>query len=351
MQDTTQQTAETPQQIDPEPANIWETVNGMINGFLELLPKLVIGAVVLILFFVIARGVRNLIKRVTSGRQSSNIGMVLGRLAQWTVIFLGILVALAIIAPSVKPADILTLLGVGGVAIGFAFQDILQNFLAGILILLREPFKIGDQIIFNDHEGTVEQIETRATMIKTYDGRRVVIPNGEIYTNAVVVNTAFENRRSQYDVGIGYGDDLREAARVMLEAMKGVEGVLQDPAPDVLTEDLAGSSVNLRARWWTAPERADVVKISHEVISHIKEALDEAGIDMPYPTQVTLFHDQTEETDGDRTRQREGWPAGDDPPRSRTIGGMLSEIGGTATNESDSEQETVESEGRNAPTS
>jgi small-conductance mechanosensitive channel len=221
---------------------------------------------------------------------------------------------------------LLSVLGIGGVAIGFAFRDILQNFLAGLLILMRQPFEIGDQIVFGDYEGTVERIETRATIIKTYDGRKVVIPNGEIYTNSVMVNTAYDARRSQYDIGIGYGDDIREATRVMMEAMGRVEGVLPDPAPDVLTVELAGSSVNLRARWWTKPERAAVVQVGREVITAIKEHLDAAGIDMPYPTQVVLFHDQTEDTDGDRTAQREGWPAGKNPPKSRTLAQALSQL-------------------------
>ncbi|MCB0060669.1 MAG: mechanosensitive ion channel family protein, partial [Caldilineaceae bacterium] len=230
---------------------------------------------------------------------------------------LGLLVALAIVAPSVKPVDILSTLGIGGVAIGFAFRDILQNFLAGLLILLRQPFRIGDQIVVGDYEGTVEEIETRATMIKTYDGRRVVIPNGDIYTSSVVVNTAFEKRRSQYDVGIGYGDDIARAKELMLQAMRQCEGVLSDPVPDVLTVELAGSSVNLRARWWTHSTRSDVVKVSDRVISAIKDDLSAAGIDLPFPTQVVLWHDQTEETDGDRNRQREGWPAGGHPPKAR----------------------------------
>lgn len=230
-----------------------------------------------------------------------------------------------IIAPSVNPAKLLTSLGIGGVALGFAFKDILQNLMAGLLILLREPFRIGDQIISGDYEGTVESIETRATMIKTYDGRRVVIPNSQIYTSPVVVNTAFENQRSEYDIGIGYGDDLREAKRVILNAVQEVDGVLSDPAPEVLVVELAGATVNLRARWWTAPDRSSVVHVSDEVIARAKEALDDANIDMPYPTQVVLFHDQTEETDGDRTRQREGWPAGNHPPAARTIAGTIAE--------------------------
>ncbi|PSB51119.1 mechanosensitive ion channel protein MscS, partial [Chroococcidiopsis cubana CCALA 043] len=254
---------------------------------------------------------------------------VLGRLAQGAVILLGLFVALSIVVPTFRAGDLVQLLGISGVAIGFAFRDILQNFLAGILILLTEPFKIEDQIVFKDFEGTVENIETRATTIRTYDGRRIVIPNSELFTNSVTVNTAFDARRIEYDVGIGYGDDVNEAKRLMLEAIYGVDDVLRDPAADVLVLELAESSVNIRARWWIKPpRRIDDLNSRDKVISAIKQKLYvENGIDLPYPTRQILFHDQTEETDGDRTRQREGWPAGsNEVPKPRSISGSLKRI-------------------------
>eukprot|EP00913_Durusdinium_trenchii_P013406 g12587.t1 len=281
-------------EVDVSTASIWETMDNMVDSVVERLPYIVAGVVVFIVFYLLAKLARRLIRKSTEGKDSANVGRVMGRLSQWVLIFAGLLVAVTVIAPSVTPGKLFATLGIGGVAIGFAFKDILQNFMAGILILLREPFKLKDQIISGDFEGTVESIETRATTIKTYDGRRVVIPNSQIYTNPVVVNTAYDCRRSQYDVGVGYGDDLRQAIETTLETVKGVDGVLSDPTPDVLVSELAGSTVNLRARWWTKPDRATVVQVNNEVIASIKEALDDAAIDMPYPTQVVLFHDQTE---------------------------------------------------------
>lgn len=296
---------------------MWATINGMVQSLFEALPKLLIALVIMVAFWFVASLVRSAVTRATARRAHANVGIVLGRLAQWTLLFLGVLIAIAVVAPSVKPSNILQVLGVGSVAIGFAFKDVLQNFLAGILLLLREPFKIGDQIVFKGFEGTVDVIDTRSTRLKTYDGRRVVIPNGEIYTNAFIVNTAFGSRRSEYDVGIGYGDDLAATRAIMLEALKGVEGVLSDPAPDVVPIALAESSVNLRARWWTQTPRSDVVSVKGEVIAALKAALNAAQVDLPFPTRVVLFHDQTDANDGDRRRQREGWPAGEDalPPR------------------------------------
>ena len=302
-----------------------DTIRRIINDMVRLLPNLVIALVVFAIFFLVARWVRSLVRRFSQRRkQHSNVSMVLGRLAQWLILLVGVLVAVTVVFPTFSPGDLITLLGVSGVAIGFAFKDIFQNFLAGILILLTEPFRVGDQIIVGDFEGTVEEIQTRATFIRTYDGRRVVIPNADLYTDKVVVNTAFENQRTDYDVGIGYGDDIDNARGLILEAMRGIEGVLQDPAPDVLLVDLADSTVNLRARWWSKPGRADVLQVQDRVLTSIKNKLVANGIDLPFPTQQILFHDQTEETDGDRSRQREGWPAGKgEVPEPRKIAGAL----------------------------
>ncbi|MEL6902271.1 MAG: mechanosensitive ion channel family protein, partial [Cyanobacteria bacterium J06606_4] len=249
------------------------------------------------------------VRKQTRDRDTRNVGLVFGRLAQGVLVILGFLIAATIVFPSFQPADAFATLGIGGVAIGFAFKDILQNFLAGILILLTEPFQLDDQIIFGDYEGTVEHIETRATTIRTYDGRRVVIPNAELFTNAVMVNTAYDRRRLQYDIGIGYGDNIAQAKEIILETLRSHDEVLKNPEPEALVVELAGSTINIRARWWIEPpRRADVVASKDWVLENVCNKLVEAGIDLPFPTQQILFHDQTEETDGDRARQREGWP-------------------------------------------
>ena len=297
-------------------------IQDMIAGFYELLPKVAVALIVLALFWLLARGLRGLIKRVTPGPVEAPVGVVLGRLGYAGLIVLGVFVATAIVFPSVTAGTLLGGLGIGSVALGFAFQDIFQNLLAGVLILLRQPFREGDEIVSGEYVGTVESIETRATFIRTYDGKRVIIPNSQIYTDPVQVITAYNRVRSQYDVGIGYGDDIAEAKRIALEAVRGVEGVLHDPAPDVLTWDLAGSSVNLRVRWWSDPDRANVVRLRDAVLMAVSGDLLAAGIDLPFPTQQVLFHDQTETTDGDRARQREGWPpppGGANPGQDRIV--------------------------------
>jgi len=312
-----------------EITSAWDRVQLLIDNSIARLPSIVLAIIVFTIFFFIARSVKEIIKRFTRRRHNArSLGMVLGRLAQGTIILVGSFVALTIIIPSFEVGDLVQLLGISGVAVGFAFRDILQNFLAGILILLTEPFQINDQIVFKNFEGTVENIETRATTIRTYDGRRIVIPNAELFTNSVTVNTAFEHRRIEYDFGIGYGDDIDFAKQLILEAITETEGVLREPAPDVLVVDLADFTVNIRGRWWVSPpRRADTLDFRDRVLTNVKNKLTANGVDLPFPTQQILFHDQTEETDGNRNRQREGWPSGSkEVPQSLSIGGSLNRL-------------------------
>jgi small-conductance mechanosensitive channel len=301
----------------------------MVNGAIAMLPNIVLALIVFFLFYFAAKSIKSLVRRLTNRhRHARNLGLVLGRLSQGLIILVGLFIALSIVIPSFKAGDLIQLLGISGVAVGFAFRDILQNFLAGILILLAEPFRIGDQIVVKNFEGTVQDIQTRATTIKTYDGRRIVIPNSELFTESVTVNTAFDSRRLQYDIGIGYGDDIDQAKQLILEAIASVDEVLKDPSPDALVVELAESTVNIRARWWIKPpRRADALESQDKVLTAIKKKLTANGIDLPFPTQQILFHDQTEETDGDRSKQREGWPAGkSEVPKPSNIGSSLRKL-------------------------
>ena len=310
---------------------------GMVKDTIKLLPSIALAIVVFIIFWFVAKFSRRLIKNITKRKKSRNLGLVLARLSQGFIILVGAFISLAIVVPSFKPGDLVQLLGVSGVAVGFAFRDILQNFLAGILILITEPFVIDDQIVFQDFEGTVEKIQTRATTIRTYDGTKIVIPNAELFTNSVKVNTAFEKRRLQYDIGIGYGDDIAEAKRIILKVLKNNPEAISEPPPEALVVDLADSTINIRARWWVnPPRRAEVIDSQDHVLTELCNELVAAGIDLPFPTQQILFHDQTESTDGDRSRQREGWPSvKGNNPKPRSIGGSLRHLAQVGSNDED----------------
>ncbi|GAB3686116.1 mechanosensitive ion channel family protein [Salinisphaera aquimarina] len=298
-----------PQQVDLNLGMALQRIDSWLDGGVRLLPNIAVAIVLMIVFFGLALLARRMVIGTATRRQRDNLGDVLGGFVKWAVLLTGFLLAVTVVVPTLHPGDIIAGLGVSSIAIGFAFKDILQNWLAGLLILLRQPFEVRDQIEVNGYEGTVERIETRATIIRTYDGQVAVIPNSDIYTNAVLVKTAHEKRRSQYDIGVGYGDNVDEACEIIRQAILRVADVEADPAPEALPWDLAASWVTIRARWWTNSRRADVVKVHSQVIREMKQALDDAHIDMPYDTKVHLFHDQTEAYDGDRANQREGWPS------------------------------------------
>jgi small conductance mechanosensitive channel len=271
--------------MNVNPSLAIETVRRIINGFFALLPEILIAIIIFLVFFFVSRGINRLIRRVLDRKpQHENLALVLGRLAQWVILLVGIFIALIIVIPSLTASDFVGLLGITSVATGFAFSDILQNFLAGILILLTEPFDIGDQIIVGDFEGTVENIETRATGIKTYDGRRVVIPNAQLFTQSVTVNTAYETRRLETEFYVVAATDVQKAKQVSLDAIKGAEGVLNDPPPEVLAVGFESAGVTLHARWWVnPPRRQDAMQTRDKVVTAIHQALTANGIELYNP--------------------------------------------------------------------
>ncbi len=280
---------------------VWRTIRGLGESLLARAPYIVIGMIVFLSFLLLARIVKRAIR--TAGERTRldvNLADLLGRLAMLVISALGIFVAAVVIFPTFKPGDLITGLGITSVAIGFAFKDILQNFFAGILILWRQPFVVGDQIRSGNYEGTVEEINVRSTRLKTYEGERAVLPNGDVYTNAVLVRTAYDKRRVRFTVGVGYPDSLEQARATIHRVLKETDGVLDDPGPWVYVAELAPSSVNFNVYFWVMSQQANVLAVSDRVATGIKLALDDAGIDMPFPHTVVLFHDQTNTRQSDR---------------------------------------------------
>lgn len=277
---------------------IWNSIFGMVNALLYRLPYIIAGLLVFLLFLVVARLTNRAINAAGERtRLDLTLARLLGRLASLVIAILGILVAAVVVFPAFQPGDLIAGLGLTSVAVGFAFKDVLQNFFAGILILWRKPFVVGDQIEFQGFDGTVEEINVRSTRIRTLDGERAVIPNGIIYTNSILVRTAFEHRRSSLVVGIGYPDSIEKARSAILSLLKKTQGVLNEPMPSVHVIALASSSVDLKVQFWTKSQNSEVRLTSDRVVTGIKLALDEANIDMPYPHSVVLFKD----SNGSRT--------------------------------------------------
>lgn len=274
----------------------WQTIRNFLRGSVERLPYILVGALVFLLFWLVGKVLRSVINRVAvqSHAIDDMLANLISRIVGTLVTIIGFLAACVVIFPSFKPGDIIAGLGITSVAIGFAFKDILQNFFAGLLLLWRRPFRVGDQIRVNEFEGTVEEINMRSTRLKTYDGERAILPNGDVYTSSVLVRTAFPNRRLRLLIGIGYPDAIEEARRVIHGVLSRTAGVLPEPGPWVYVTELAPSSVNLTVYFWVESPQANALAVSDRVLTGIKLALDQSGIDMPYPHTVVLLEQQPE---------------------------------------------------------
>lgn len=198
--------------------------------------------------------------------------------------------------PSLRLGDIIGLLGLSSVAVGFAFQDIFKNFLAGILLLLNEPFRVNDQIIVNDYEGTVESITIRSTQIRTYFDERIVIPNAIVFTSPVHVLTHYASRRTDLKIGLAYDTPLPIAREVLLEAVLNVEGVLSKPAAEVDLIGFGDSSIDFLVHYWTLPQKIQVRRTLSQVVIALKQACDQEGFNIPYPIRTVYLPDSEDQS-------------------------------------------------------
>jgi small conductance mechanosensitive channel len=172
----------------------WKSCSKILSTAISLLPNLVIALTIFVVFLILASASKSMVRHLSLRReQRRNLSLLLGQLTYTCVVVLGFLIALSVVAPSFHAADLIKMLGIGSVAIGFAFQNILQNFLAGILLLMQEPFALGDWISVTGIEGRVEDIQTRATVVVTQEAKRVVIPNAVLFTNPVAVGQPHKN--------------------------------------------------------------------------------------------------------------------------------------------------------------
>jgi len=272
---------------------IQSSLINLVGEAVKFVPALVIALIVLLATRFVAHFVRQVLHSTARrfiGNQSLQLLLIqTGYVATWAG---GVIVACVIAFPDLGLGDIIGLLGLGSVAIGFAFQDIFKNFLAGILLLLQEPFQIGDQIVVQDYEGTVEKISIRSTQILTYQRERIVMPNSILFTSPVLVKTAESRRRTDLAIGVDYNTPLPMAVETLSNATKEVEGVLSEPGVEVDVVGFGDSSIDLMVRYWTFPERKQVRRVTTQVTIALKAACDRADINIPYPIRTLYFFDQ-----------------------------------------------------------
>jgi small conductance mechanosensitive channel len=285
------QAQDTDVDLDPV-AQVVEAVETAIATFLSVLPGLLLGALILTLFVVVGRFLRRRLEPRLAEARTPSFGRVFATLIYAALWVAGLLVALPIAFPTLNAATVLGGLGLLGVAAGFAFQDILSNLLAGVLLIFRQPFTGGDVIEVNGLRGTVEGITIRETRLKTFDGRLLIIPNHDVYTNAIEVQTAYDAVRSSAVVGVAYGSDLAAAREIALRTVKDIDGVAAEPAPQAFYTELGASAVDLDVRYWTDPQQASVRATQDRVVEAIHDAFEAEGIDIPFDI-VTLDADDS----------------------------------------------------------
>jgi small-conductance mechanosensitive channel len=210
---------------------------------------------------------------------------------RWTVIIFGILLAFQ--QAGIEITAFLAGLGIAGFTIGFALQDVSKNFVAGILLLLQQPFDLGDAIEVGDYAGTVTEINLRDTVVRTFDGRPVSIPNGDVFTSAIVNFSRTSSRRIDLDVGVAYGTDLKQAKEIVLQTLAELPGVVDDPAPVVVYHTFGGASIDMTIYYWLDLNEIGYFEGQSEGLMAINTAFEQAGIEIPYPIQTLLIQNQS----------------------------------------------------------
>lgn len=238
-----------------------------------------LGVLVLLVGWIVSRAVRWLATRLLAWRgRSPSASDMFGALAQWLVLLFAFAAAMTVVFPSVKPVNALGGIGVLSIAAGIAFQTVLGNMFAGIVILARDVFRVEDQIAVGETAGTVTAITLTSTVVRTFDGRLVLIPNSVVHSEIVTVQTGYERVRSTLAVDIDDSADLDLAVRVAEEAMAQSVDVLPDPAPQALLSEVGTATVRLELRFWSGARQMETRRAQHEVIRSVLAALREAEV-------------------------------------------------------------------------
>lgn len=269
-------------------------VGNLADGFIRHLPQLFLALLVLIATAVVASLLRRVAQRIAGRfRLRQSLRDLCGQLTLIVVWFLGLLVVSAIVFPSFGFSEIAASAGLLSIAIGFAFQDIFENFFAGVLILWRFPFEPGDFIEIESEGivGRVEEILIRMTLIRLTTGELVTVPNATVYKSPIRILTNQDTRRITIACGVAYGEDVGQAREVIAEALTNCDSVRQDSPIEVFLTGFGASSMDFEVTWWSGPTPLDQRASRDEVVEAVKRALDQAGIEIPFPHRVLTISD------------------------------------------------------------
>lgn len=283
---------------------LYFTVRQFQRNTIDQLPSLIGAILVVGLTWLLAVSVRRLVMTGAGHWEvDHNSKVLVSRLGYGGVWVLGAVVALGVLG--LDFATLLGTLGLTSVAIGFSLRDVLSNYFSGITLLASRPFRLGDQIVIKEYEGTVTQIQLRATTIQTYDGRTVYIPNQEVFNASIVNNTAANIRRNTITVSIGYDADIVRAQQMIRAAVLSTEGIEADPPPDIFVWELGSSAIKLQVRIWVNSRRLSFLESTSRAAIAIKDALQQAGIEMPNEIYIVQFQNRSTPSSGAIAQQNE----------------------------------------------
>ncbi|MBB3063421.1 mechanosensitive ion channel family protein [Microbulbifer rhizosphaerae] len=269
---------------------ILESLADIWSNFLVHVPYVLTSFVVLLVTWIIALVIkhsgRRIFKRTTSRKSLRELLVRLINIGVWV---LGFLFAAMVLFPGLTPARALGALGLLSVAVGLAFKDIFENFFAGILILWRFPFEEGDFIECEGVAGRVEAVEVRNTAIRKTSGELVIVPNLFLFKNPCEILTDRIKRRVAITVGVAYREKLAEAVEVIEKAVASCELVREDDPIQVFPQEFGDSGIDIEVTWWTGSTPVAMRKSRGEVVTAIKDALDSAGIEIPFPYRTLTF--------------------------------------------------------------
>jgi small conductance mechanosensitive channel len=267
---------------------LYGTIQQLLRDTITNLPSLIGAIIVVFITWIVARIVRFIAFRWAQQTEGdSGTELLIGRLSYGGVWVLGVIIALGVLG--LDFATLLGALGLTSVAIGFSLKDVLSNYISGVILLASRPFRINDQVVIDNYEGTVTQVQLRTTTITTYDGRVLYIPTQKVSKPSIPKTPASPRRRSSVMVGIDYGANIEQAKAAIFGVLDELFEVESKPKPDILVNELAASTVNLEVRFWVDSRRAGYLTTTSRVTQAIKEALEKENIEMPTDIYTLVF--------------------------------------------------------------
>ncbi len=272
-------------------AKITGKIKDWVESFIEMTPNIAVALLVVILFGIGARlaqmGIRKINKRIPA---DNGVMILISNFVFYLIIGLGVFMALSVLHLDKTVTSLLAGAGIIGLALGFAFQETAANFLSGVLMTIRKPIAIGDLIESQGIRGIVKQLNLRATIIETPQGQNVLIPNKSVFYNPIFNFTVNGRRRIDLEVGISYGEKLREVEKLVLERIGKLDGLLPTREVQLFYTKFDSSSINFVLRLWTSDvSEVNFHRLRSEAIKTIKDTFDENGITIPFPIRTLDF--------------------------------------------------------------